>query len=118
MKSRPKTTGRKDSPSLKSISWINIMNSRDGITMELIVMCILGGSGTVSGPIVGAFSVTIIMEWMRFLGDYRMLIYGLLVILLVMFMTDGIVGKVKPIAIKLLQKFFNRNKVQTGASDD
>ena len=88
----------------------------DGIMMEVVVMCILGGSGTVSGPIIGAFTVTILMESMRFLGDYRMLIYGLLVILLIIFMPDGIVGTYRFKIMRFVQRFFERTKKEKSIS--
>lgn len=56
-----------------------------------IVMAMLGGSGTVVGPILGAFIVDIVREVLRLKTPYLALtIYGILLILVGLFMPGGI----------------------------
>lgn len=61
------------------------------IALGPIVMAMLGGSGTVVGPILGAFTVDIIRELLRLKTQYLALtIYGVLLILVGLFMPGGI----------------------------
>lgn len=72
-------------------------------TIIPIVMVLLGGPGTVIGPILGAVVLTIVQEslWTYFTQSY-MMIYGLIMILLVLMMPGGIIEwlKVKEILPK------------------
>jgi len=59
---------------------------------NMVLMVIMGGKGTLIGPIVGAFLLMILPEALRFLADYRMALYGLLLMLVMIFMPNGLVG--------------------------
>lgn len=63
------------------------------INISMIVMALLGGAGTVAGPVIGAAIVFLVSEllWARF-PVLHQLIFGLLVIVLVLAIPDGIVG--------------------------
>jgi ABC-type branched-subunit amino acid transport system permease subunit len=58
----------------------------------VIVMSILGGVATLSGPMVGALIYIVISEWLRFLDVWRYVIFGFLLIVVVLFLPKGIVG--------------------------
>lgn len=62
------------------------------ITFDLLTYMIVGGIGTFAGPIVGTFLIVIISQNLQFLQDYRMLIFGPLLTLLIIFSPRGIVG--------------------------
>lgn len=49
-------------------------------SIEILVMVVLGGMGSMFGSVVSAITLTIAPEALRFLNDYRMLIYSLLLI--------------------------------------
>ena len=57
-------------------------------------MVILGGMGNMLGAVVGALLLTLLPEVFRPLADYRYLIYGLLLLLLVRFRPQGLLGTV------------------------
>lgn len=58
---------------------------------EIIVIVFIGGVGTFYGPILGAFFITISMELLRTIGDeYRLISYGILLVLVIMFLPKGI----------------------------
>ena len=63
----------------------------------IIGMVLIGGVGTIPGPIIGAFVLTIGVEAMRDIGEYRMLIYGALIVIVVMFMPRGLVALLDPL---------------------
>lgn len=55
----------------------------------LLVMVILGGSGTVWGPVLGAIVFTVLPEALRMAPELRSLLYGVLLLGFVLFMPDG-----------------------------
>lgn len=67
-----------------------------GIMVEIVAMTFLGGLGTFTGPIVGAFLLTIGLEYLRTFGEYRFMVYGVLLVIIILFMPDGIVHKIAP----------------------
>lgn len=64
----------------------------DSIT--ILTMVLIGGSGTVIGPVVGAAVLTILPEFLRSLVEYRMLVYGLIVVIMMQIRPQGILGHV------------------------
>lgn len=59
---------------------------------NMLAMVFLGGAGTIIGPILGAVLLTIIPEALRFLAEWRMLFVGLLMVLMMLFRSQGILG--------------------------
>ncbi|MEM6680180.1 MAG: branched-chain amino acid ABC transporter permease, partial [Pseudomonadota bacterium] len=45
-----------------------------------------------AGPVIGAFIVVFLPEYLRFADSFRLIIYGLLLVLATIFMPRGIVG--------------------------
>ena len=62
------------------------------VTFNFLIYLILGGIATLPGAVIGAFAIPIIMEFMQFLGDYRMLIFGLLLVVVIIYFPQGFVG--------------------------
>ena len=60
-------------------------------TVTMVVMVVAGGQGTIAGPAIGALVFTFIPEFLRMASFYRMLAYGFILLLVVMFMPRGIV---------------------------
>jgi branched-chain amino acid transport system permease protein len=68
-------------------------------TVTMVVMVVAGGQATAAGPAVGALVFTFLPELLRMAAFYRMLIYGVILLLAVMFMPRGIVdalGRLRP----------------------
>lgn len=57
-----------------------------------LIYVVLGGMGSVTGGITAAFGLTIIQEMLRFLKDYRLLIYPLVLIFVMLFKPQGLLG--------------------------
>lgn len=68
----------------------NVFDVKVSVTM--IVMAILGGAGTVAGPLIGAFILEVLNEllWTRFL-EYHMAFLGIIIVFVVIFMPRGFV---------------------------
>lgn len=62
-------------------------------SVEILVMVVLGGLGSVIGSIVSASVLTIIPELLRSFADYRMVAYSLLLIIVMIFKPSGLFGR-------------------------
>lgn len=58
----------------------------------LLAAVVLGGMGTVGGVLIGATILKLLPEKLRFFADYRLLLFGLLMILMMRFRPEGIVA--------------------------
>ncbi len=65
----------------------------DAWNVELIAMAILGGSGTVAGPVVGAFGLHLVIVFVGvYFAGWQLVLLGLAVILAVVLIPDGGLG--------------------------
>ena len=62
------------------------------VTFDLIMFTLVGGVGTLMGPLLGTLLVTWLTQSLQFLQDYRMVVFGPVLIALIIFLPDGIVG--------------------------
>ncbi|HEX6792404.1 MAG TPA: branched-chain amino acid ABC transporter ATP-binding protein/permease [Casimicrobiaceae bacterium] len=60
------------------------------ITFLLVVL--IGGAGTVLGPVAGAIVVVLLPEVLSFLAEYRLLFFGALLLLVLWLVPEGIIG--------------------------
>jgi branched-chain amino acid transport system permease protein len=67
-----------------------------GIMTEIIAVTLVGGLGTFWGPVIGAFSLTALLEYLREFGEYRFMIYGIMLVATIMFMPKGVSSKLVP----------------------
>jgi len=58
----------------------------------VIAMVVIGGIGTLTGPLVGAMLVYLASEWMRELGNIQMIVFAALVIVFARFFREGLWG--------------------------
>jgi branched-chain amino acid transport system permease protein len=75
-------------------SYINHETFNTQISVLALTMIILGGMGNILGAIVGAIALIGLPELFRGLAEYRMLFYGIVLLLLVRFRPQGILGTV------------------------
>jgi branched-chain amino acid transport system permease protein len=63
-------------------------------SVEFVVMVVLGGMGSIVGSLAAAALLTVLPEALRVASEWRMIIYSLLLILLMILRPQGILGKV------------------------
>ncbi|MEZ4606050.1 MAG: branched-chain amino acid ABC transporter permease [Deinococcales bacterium] len=61
-------------------------------SLLLVMMLVVGGSGSLIGPFIGAALVTLLPEWLRFTGEYYLVIFGIGVIIVMRYFPKGIAG--------------------------
>lgn len=62
------------------------------ISATVVAMMLVGGKGTFVGPIIGAVLLTLMPEFLGHFAEYKMIVFGLLLLVVVTLLPDGIVG--------------------------
>lgn len=77
--------------------------------VQMLSMTLLGGLGSIPGSYVGSIVLTLLPELTRSLSDYRYIFYGIIIIVVIIFLPSGLLGKLnfKYIRQNLL---FNKQK--------
>lgn len=71
----------------------NVVFSIVEVSLATYLIAVLGGMGTIFGPLVGSVVLATVGELLRvFTGTGNILIYGILIVVVVLYMPDGIVG--------------------------
>ncbi len=73
-------------------SYIDYDSFPSQISVLALTMVILGGLGNVLGAVVGAVALVSLPEMFRWAADYRLLIYGFVLLLLIRFRPQGLLG--------------------------
>lgn len=76
--------------------YLNFINPQSFVSNEslnIVCMVILGGAGSIWGAVVGAGILTLIPEILRPIAQYRMLFYGVMMLLFMIFRPKGVLGK-------------------------
>ncbi len=75
-------------------SYVNHETFTFQVSLLALTMVILGGLGNIAGAIIGAVLLVSLPELFRAAAEYRMLIYGIALLLLVRFRPQGLLGTV------------------------
>jgi branched-chain amino acid transport system permease protein len=75
-------------------SYINYQTFDAQVSLLALTMIILGGMGNVLGAIAGALILVSLPEAFRFTAEYRVLIYGVVLLLMIRFRPQGLFGTV------------------------
>ena len=63
------------------------------ITVLMVVMAVLGGAGTVAGPVIGAVTLQYLSEWLRDnFTDYHTFVFGAIIVVAVLLLPMGVVN--------------------------
>jgi len=72
--------------------------------VELVTMVIIGGLASIYGSLLGAALLTVLPELLRAFQDYDIIVYGLLLIVMTMFMPGGLVKGLPQVIAALRRK--------------
>ena len=78
-------------------------------SIDILVIVVLGGLGSFTGSAIGAIVLTILPEMLRGFNDYRMFIYALMLILMMMFRPSGLLGTKEFSLTNLVSKALPKN---------
>jgi branched-chain amino acid transport system permease protein len=72
------------------------------VSIQIALLAIIGGRGTIYGPLVGAILIAVPSEIFRSqLGEANLLVYGILIVTVIIFLPKGIVGALEDRLYKL-----------------
>lgn len=79
---------------------------------EMTSVVVFGGLGSMSGALLGTTIITLVTELFRPISQYRMLIYGLVLVLVMVFRPEGIMGQ-HELGPRLFKKLLHRSSETT-----
>ena len=77
-------------------------------SIEILVMVVLGGMGSMLGSILSAIVLTILPELLRSFSDYRMVVYSLALVVMMIFRPKGLLGSYDFSLSRSLEGLLNR----------
>ncbi len=85
-----------------------------GFDLSILVLCmvVVGGMGSVAGSILGAVVLVVLLELFQPLGDYRLIVYGALIMVMITYFPNGLVGIFSSLSDRLSGRFINRSNSQ------
>ncbi|MBE6344649.1 MAG: branched-chain amino acid ABC transporter permease [Spirochaetaceae bacterium] len=86
-------------------------------SIDYLIFVVLGGMGSITGSVIAAFVLTYLQEFLRFLQDFRLLIYPLILIFVMLFRPQGLLGMKEVSFVKLWDKFCNFIKKKSKKED-
>ena len=73
----------------------------------IISMVVIGGIGSITGPVLGALLVYLSSEWLRDIGNIQLIVFALLVMIFARFFRTGLWGIFLEIYARLKSKKHN-----------
>ncbi|HHV50800.1 MAG TPA: branched-chain amino acid ABC transporter permease [Candidatus Avimonas sp.] len=77
-------------------------------SVEILIMVVLGGMGSITGSVISATVLTWLPEQLREFSKYRLLVYSIILILVMLFKPSGLLGRYEISIPKFLDKLFAR----------
>lgn len=73
-------------------------------SVELVTMVIIGGLASIYGSLLGAALLTVMPELLRAFQDYDIIVYGLMLVLMTMYMPGGLVKGIPALMASIFRK--------------
>ena len=86
-------------------------------SIEILVMVVLGGMGSMLGSILSATVLTILPEATRSFDSYRMVVYSLVLVLMMIFRPGGLLGSYDFSMSRIVEKIMNGELFQKKAKE-
>jgi len=95
------------------IRYISPDTFTNNISSVILWTAIVGGFGTVAGPVLGGIIMQVLPEALRFLGDWRLVVYGVILLIVILRFPGGLY----PYVQKLLETV-NKKKAAADAAEE
>jgi branched-chain amino acid transport system permease protein len=86
------------------------------LSLDLLMMVIVGGAGFFFGPFLGAMIAVLLPEWLRFTEGYYLMLYAASVIVLLIYSPTGILGILDRLATERRTKTASALRASAGSS--
>lgn len=74
------------------VGYLSVSSFTLAVSLSFITMIVIGGAGRLMGAFIGAAFVTVMPEFMRGLAEAQMVAYGVILILVILFIPEGLAG--------------------------
>lgn len=75
-------------------------------SVEFLIMVVLGGMGSITGSVISATVLTVLPEMLRDFSEYRMLVYSIILICVMLFKPSGLLGRYEISVPRALNKLY------------
>ncbi|MDO4328110.1 MAG: branched-chain amino acid ABC transporter permease [Lachnospiraceae bacterium] len=89
------------------IKYVSPDTFTNNISSVILWTAIVGGFGTVAGPVLGGIIMQVLPEALRFLGDWRLVVYGVILLIVILRFPGGL--------YPYIQKFVDNRKAKKSA---
>ncbi len=96
------------------IKYISPETGKNKQSVLLLTMLLFGGSGSMLGPIIGVVILELLLELIRPLAEYQMLLYGVLLLIVIVALPGGIYGGIKDVILSRQGRKLMRAKTPDG----
>ncbi|MBD3183340.1 branched-chain amino acid ABC transporter permease [Candidatus Poribacteria bacterium] len=81
-------------------------------SITLVTMVVIGGQGNIWGAVLGTVLLTWLPEWLTVAEEYDIMFYGILLMVVMIFMPDGLVGRLTTLFHRLWSRFSPRTQAE------
>ncbi|MEQ8366903.1 MAG: branched-chain amino acid ABC transporter permease [Roseicyclus sp.] len=74
------------------VGYLSVSSFTLAVSLSFITMIVIGGAGRLAGAYIGAAFVVLMPEFMRGLAEAQMVVYGVVLILVILFLPEGLAG--------------------------
>lgn len=85
-------------------------------SVEFLIMVVLGGMGSITGSIISASVLTVLPELLRGFSNYRMLVYSIVLICVMLFRPTGLLGRAEFSLAGICKRFGKRSGAAKGGA--
>jgi branched-chain amino acid transport system permease protein len=82
-------------------------------SIDFLIIVVLGGMGSITGTVVSGFVLTYLQEFLRIVSNYRMVLYPILLILMMLYKPSGLMGNKEltiPVLYSKCKDYFGKAK--------
>ena len=84
-------------------------------SVDYLIYVVLGGMGSITGSVIAAFVLTYLQEFLRFLKEYRLLFYPVILILVMLFRPQGLLGMKELSFVRVWQRLTQPKGAKDGS---
>lgn len=90
------------------VGYISPESFMQNTSVMFLTMLLFGGMGNFWGAIVGATTLSLVSEWLQGLGTYQMLVYGVFLLIIIVFIPSGVTRGRNP--VELISSAYKKRK--------
>jgi branched-chain amino acid transport system permease protein len=87
-------------------------------SVNMLIFIVVGGFASIAGPIVGAVALTLVPEMFRVTGKYQLLAFGLILLLSMRLMPQGIIGSYAAFRARRAHRALPRSALSLGIDSE